>query len=163
MTITTTSTSSTNTSAAATPFSSFLPFASVISQSNHVIHQSVTSPFLFFFCLTFALLLPTHYWPVSLSLILLQRVVWHPNAGHKKSCMMKGGTEESCQNYVRILTEKNHGHYLICGTNAYNPMCREFRLNVSWLASWFCRLIVVVVVLGTVVIMMVLTVVVVVI
>lgn len=56
------------------------------------------------------------------------RVVWHPNAGHKKSCMMKGGSEVSCQNYVRILTEKSSGHYLICGTNAYNPMCREFRL-----------------------------------
>ncbi|XP_064109878.1 semaphorin-1A-like isoform X1 [Macrobrachium nipponense] len=45
-----------------------------------------------------------------------------------KSCYMKGGSDEVCQNYVRILSEKSPGHYLICGTNAYNPKCRDFKL-----------------------------------
>ncbi|XP_042210654.1 semaphorin-1A-like isoform X2 [Homarus americanus] len=57
------------------------------------------------------------------------RVEWHPNAAQMKSCYMKGGSEEVCQNYVRILKEKAPGHFLICGTNAYNPMCRDFTLS----------------------------------
>lgn len=63
--------------------------------------------------------------------VSLQRVEWHPIASQMNSCYMKGGSEEVCQNYVRILTEKSPGHYLICGTNAYNPLCRDFKLAVS--------------------------------
>lgn len=72
----------------------------------------------------------------NLSLASLQentRLEWHPSTAQMNSCYMKGGSEEVCQNYIRILTEKSQGHYLICGTNAYNPMCRDFKLGNSGL------------------------------
>lgn len=68
----------------------------------------------------------------NLSLYDLQeqnRLEWHPESLQMNSCYMKGGSEEECQNYIRILTEKKNGEYLICGTNAYNPMCRDFTLT----------------------------------
>uniref|UniRef100_A0A6A7FXT6 Semaphorin-1A n=3 Tax=Hirondellea gigas TaxID=1518452 RepID=A0A6A7FXT6_9CRUS len=56
-------------------------------------------------------------------------IEWNPHKDAKKQCYMKGGSEEVCQNYIRILTKKGAGHYIICGTNAYNPECREFKLS----------------------------------
>ena len=39
-----------------------------------------------------------------------------------------------CQNYIRVLVkldhlEHNREELLVCGTNAYNPMCRHYLIN----------------------------------
>ena len=41
---------------------------------------------------------------------------------------MKGKSEMSCQNYIKVLKkfENDEGRYLICGTNAFKPECREY-------------------------------------
>ncbi|XP_076053695.1 semaphorin 1a [Oratosquilla oratoria] len=62
-------------------------------------------------------------------LIEHSRVEWHPDKEHLSKCDMKGGSSELCQNYVRILLQKEKGLYLICGTNAFDPMCREYKLK----------------------------------
>ena len=34
-----------------------------------------------------------------------------------------------CQNYIRVLVKLEHNHrdeLLVCGTNAFNPMCRHY-------------------------------------
>ncbi|XP_018027086.1 semaphorin-1A [Hyalella azteca] len=57
------------------------------------------------------------------------KIEWFPGHSPKESCYLKGGSDELCQNYIRILTHKAPGQYIICGTNAYDPMCREFKLE----------------------------------
>lgn len=39
--------------------------------------------------------------------------------------------QESCQNYIRILTITTPGMLLSCGTNAYRPMCHYYNITGS--------------------------------
>lgn len=36
--------------------------------------------------------------------------------------------QENCQNYVRILTKTADGKLLVCGTNAFKPLCRYYNI-----------------------------------
>ena len=42
-----------------------------------------------------------------------------------------------CQNYIRVLVQLDHHlegskeELLVCGTNAYNPMCRQYLTDAS--------------------------------
>merc|ERR1719259_853073 len=67
---------------------------------------------------------------ISLSNFKVQsKYAWFPKAEPKKSCYMKGGSDEECQNYIRVLEERGPGEYVVCGTNAYDPLCRDLRLQ----------------------------------
>jgi hypothetical protein len=37
--------------------------------------------------------------------------------------------QESCQNYIRILTVTTPGTLLACGTNSYRPMCHYYNVT----------------------------------
>jgi len=58
-----------------------------------------------------------------------QRVEWYPSEHHRDICLIKGKSESDCQNYIRVLARVNDGEMLICGTNAYNPLCRRYVTN----------------------------------
>ena len=51
---------------------------------------------------------------------------WNANEHNKDLCLLKGKSELSCQNYIKVLKKIDEGRYLICGTNAYKPECREY-------------------------------------
>lgn len=57
------------------------------------------------------------------------RLEWPANEAHFGMCQMKGRTEDDCQNYIRVLAKTNATHILVCGTNAYKPMCRYYYLE----------------------------------
>ena len=38
--------------------------------------------------------------------------------------------QEECQNYIRVMTVKEAGRLLLCGTHAFKPMCREYVYKV---------------------------------
>ncbi|VVD05526.1 unnamed protein product, partial [Leptidea sinapis] len=44
-------------------------------------------------------------------------------------CVVKGKDEESCQNYIRVLVSLGPGRLLICGTNSFKPVCREYNVQ----------------------------------
>ncbi|XP_014247220.1 semaphorin-1A-like [Cimex lectularius] len=58
-----------------------------------------------------------------------QRIVWNPTGAHRELCYLKGKTEEDCQNYIRVGAKLDEDHFLICGTNAYKPLCRHYKLS----------------------------------
>ncbi|XP_059488646.1 semaphorin-1A-like [Neocloeon triangulifer] len=60
-----------------------------------------------------------------------QRLTWFSSDSDKFMCKLKGKDEESCQNYIRVLTKISPGRYLVCGTNAFKPICREYSLQTS--------------------------------
>jgi len=62
-------------------------------------------------------------------LIVSQRVEWYPTSDHRVMCLIKGKSEDDCQNYIRVLARVNDQEMLVCGTNAYNPLCRRYVNN----------------------------------
>ncbi|XP_044736328.1 semaphorin-1A isoform X2 [Chrysoperla carnea] len=59
----------------------------------------------------------------------LQRLTWYSKDTDAKMCVMKGKDEENCQNYIRILTKITPNKLLVCGTNSFKPMCREYGIH----------------------------------
>ena len=57
-----------------------------------------------------------------------QTLEWNASEQDKNVCLVKGKSELSCQNYIKVLKkfDNDEGRYLICGTNAFKPECREY-------------------------------------
>lgn len=55
-------------------------------------------------------------------------IIWPPQPIDTEMCLKKGKSENDCHNYIRILAKDKAG-VLVCGTNAYKPMCRRYRLQ----------------------------------
>ncbi|XP_071446030.1 semaphorin-1A-like isoform X2 [Hetaerina americana] len=58
-----------------------------------------------------------------------QRIEWHSTGAHRELCYLKGKSEDDCQNYIRVLAKIDNERVLICGTNAYKPLCRHYRFK----------------------------------
>lgn len=37
--------------------------------------------------------------------------------------------QDDCQNYIRVLAKTEDGRLLVCGTNAYSPLCRYYSIG----------------------------------
>lgn len=57
---------------------------------------------------------------------LSQRIEWFSKKHDISMCMAKGKSVDECQNYIRILAKEGEGRFLVCGTNAFKPMCRHY-------------------------------------
>jgi len=55
-----------------------------------------------------------------------QRLEWHSTDADYKICLVKGKDEDNCQNYIRVLAKISASRLLVCGTNSYKPLCREY-------------------------------------
>ncbi|XP_063603332.1 semaphorin-1A-like [Penaeus indicus] len=55
-----------------------------------------------------------------------QRIIWPPTERGVRDCLMKGKYEEDCQNYIRVIKRVDGEQFLVCGTNAYSPLCRRY-------------------------------------
>nr|CAD7195797.1 unnamed protein product [Timema douglasi] len=60
---------------------------------------------------------------------VFQRIEWHSSGAHRELCYLKGKSEDDCQNYVRVLAKIAPNKLLICGTNAYKPLCRHYHFS----------------------------------
>lgn len=58
-----------------------------------------------------------------------QRLSWYSNEPDVKMCVMKGKDEENCQNYMRIMAKTAAGGLLVCGTNSFKPLCRDYVIH----------------------------------
>ncbi|XP_065333543.1 semaphorin-1A-like isoform X3 [Cloeon dipterum] len=57
------------------------------------------------------------------------RIDWPVGKATKELCTVKGKLEDDCQNYIRVLVKINDEKLLVCGTNAYSPKCKDYRLQ----------------------------------
>lgn len=55
-----------------------------------------------------------------------QRIVWFSKEQDSSMCFDKGKSVDECQNYIRVLAKEGEGRFLVCGTNAYKPLCRRY-------------------------------------
>ncbi|TRY67923.1 hypothetical protein TCAL_15816 [Tigriopus californicus] len=60
-----------------------------------------------------------------------QRITWNPSSNDVALCLMKGKSEDDCQNYIRVLAHTKDDRLLVCGTNAFNPKCRFYSHNAT--------------------------------
>lgn len=64
---------------------------------------------------------------------------WPSTEYYRQFCILKGKTEDDCQNYIRILFLTAPGKFLICGTHSYKPYCRIIQQRVSEKTSDFSQ------------------------
>ncbi|XP_041442719.1 semaphorin-6D isoform X4 [Xenopus laevis] len=58
-----------------------------------------------------------------------RRLTWRSGQADRKNCAMKGKHKDECHNYIKVFVPRNDEMVFVCGTNAFNPMCRYYRLN----------------------------------
>jgi len=54
------------------------------------------------------------------------RITWESEARERDLCLIKGKSEDECQNYIRVLAQTDPHNLLVCGTNSFNPKCRTY-------------------------------------
>ena len=57
------------------------------------------------------------------------RISWNPRDRDRELCLVKGKSGDDCNNYIRVLARTDSDGLLVCGTNAYNPRCRNYSGN----------------------------------
>ncbi|CAH1121167.1 unnamed protein product [Ceutorhynchus assimilis] len=53
-------------------------------------------------------------------------IFWPSLEAHGQLCILKGKSEEECQNYIRVMFNTSPGKLLVCGTNSFKPLCRNY-------------------------------------
>ncbi|XP_018086992.1 semaphorin-6D isoform X1 [Xenopus laevis] len=54
-------------------------------------------------------------------------VTWKTQA--MENCAMRGKQRDECYNYIKVLVPKNDQTLIACGTNSFNPMCRNYKIK----------------------------------
>lgn len=54
---------------------------------------------------------------------------WAVSSADKDLCQMKGKSAEECDNFIRTLHTMEDSKMLVCGTNAFNPVCDYMTLT----------------------------------
>ncbi|KAG9489335.1 hypothetical protein GDO78_005366 [Eleutherodactylus coqui] len=58
-----------------------------------------------------------------------KKLTWRSGQADRKNCAMKGKHKDECHNYIKVFVPRNDEMVFVCGTNAFNPMCRYYRLS----------------------------------
>ncbi|KAM3825219.1 semaphorin-6C isoform 1-T1 [Vipera latastei] len=46
-----------------------------------------------------------------------------------ENCAVRGKLRDECYNYIKVLVPKNDRSLLACGTNAFHPVCRTYKIS----------------------------------
>uniref|UniRef100_A0AAY4EYJ2 Semaphorin-2A n=1 Tax=Denticeps clupeoides TaxID=299321 RepID=A0AAY4EYJ2_9TELE len=46
-----------------------------------------------------------------------------------EKCTVRGKNSDECYNYIKVLIPRNDETLFACGTNAFNPTCRNYKMN----------------------------------
>ncbi|XP_005004616.1 semaphorin-6D isoform X9 [Cavia porcellus] len=58
-----------------------------------------------------------------------KKLTWRSKQQDRENCAMKGKHKDECHNFIKVFVPRNDEVVFVCGTNAFNPMCRYYRLN----------------------------------
>ncbi|XP_035287477.1 sema domain, transmembrane domain (TM), and cytoplasmic domain, (semaphorin) 6E isoform X4 [Anguilla anguilla] len=73
-----------------------------------------------------------HVFAVNLSasaekIIPQQKLTWKTKDVEK--CTVRGKNSDECYNYIKVLVPRNDETLFACGTNAFNPTCRNYKMS----------------------------------
>ncbi|XP_070622750.1 semaphorin-6C isoform X1 [Erythrolamprus reginae] len=46
-----------------------------------------------------------------------------------ENCAVRGKLRDECYNYIKVLVPRNNRTFLACGTNAFHPVCRIYKIS----------------------------------
>ncbi|XP_067411922.1 semaphorin-6D isoform X8 [Emydura macquarii macquarii] len=58
-----------------------------------------------------------------------KKLTWRSRQQDRENCAMKGKHKDECHNFIKVFVPRNDDMVFVCGTNAFNPMCRYYWLN----------------------------------
>uniref|UniRef100_A0A4W3JVY4 Semaphorin 6D n=1 Tax=Callorhinchus milii TaxID=7868 RepID=A0A4W3JVY4_CALMI len=67
--------------------------------------------------------------PPKAEIISSKKLTWKSRLQDRKNCAMKGKHKEECHNFIKVFVPKNEDTVFVCGTNAFNPVCRYYKLD----------------------------------
>uniref|UniRef100_A0A672HQW5 Sema domain-containing protein n=1 Tax=Salarias fasciatus TaxID=181472 RepID=A0A672HQW5_SALFA len=59
----------------------------------------------------------------------LQKMTWKSKQADVDTCRMKGKHKDECHNFIKVLLQQNDDTLFVCGTNAFNPSCRTYKMD----------------------------------
>lgn len=63
----------------------------------------------------------------SLEIVTQQKLTWKTKDVEK--CTVRGKNSDECYNYIKVLVPRNDETLFACGTNAFNPTCRNYKMS----------------------------------
>ncbi|XP_005005254.2 semaphorin-6A isoform X1 [Cavia porcellus] len=58
-----------------------------------------------------------------------KKLTWKSRQADVDTCRMKGKHKDECHNFIKVLLKKNDDTLFVCGTNAFNPACRNYKID----------------------------------
>ncbi|XP_078252438.1 semaphorin-6A isoform X5 [Rhinoraja longicauda] len=58
-----------------------------------------------------------------------KKLTWRSKQADIDICRMKGKHKDECHNFIKLLLKRNDDTLFVCGTNAFNPSCRNYKLE----------------------------------
>lgn len=58
-----------------------------------------------------------------------KKLTWKSRQADVDTCRMKGKHKDECHNFIKVLLKKNDDTLFVCGTNAFNPSCRNYKMD----------------------------------
>ncbi|XP_069745986.1 semaphorin-6A isoform X3 [Narcine bancroftii] len=58
-----------------------------------------------------------------------KKLTWRSKQADIDICRMKGKHKDECHNFIKLLLKRNDETLFVCGTNAFNPSCRNYKLD----------------------------------
>ncbi|XP_043933513.1 semaphorin-6D isoform X2 [Protopterus annectens] len=63
-------------------------------------------------------------------IVYSRKLTWRSRQQDKENCAMKGKHRDECHNFIKVFVPRNEEMIFVCGTNAFNPMCRYYKLDI---------------------------------
>uniref|UniRef100_A0A8C9ZUN0 Semaphorin 6A n=1 Tax=Sander lucioperca TaxID=283035 RepID=A0A8C9ZUN0_SANLU len=57
------------------------------------------------------------------------KLTWKSKQADVDTCRMKGKHKDECHNFIKVLLQQNDDTLFVCGTNAFNPCCRTYKMD----------------------------------
>lgn len=58
-----------------------------------------------------------------------KKLTWKSRQADVDTCRMKGKHKDECHNFIKVILKKNDDTLFVCGTNAFNPSCRNYKMD----------------------------------
>ncbi|XP_055025073.1 semaphorin-6A isoform X3 [Misgurnus anguillicaudatus] len=58
-----------------------------------------------------------------------KKLTWKSRQADVDTCRMKGKHKDECHNFIKVLLQQNDESLFVCGTNAFNPSCRTYKMD----------------------------------
>ncbi|XP_066567402.1 semaphorin-6A isoform X3 [Amia ocellicauda] len=58
-----------------------------------------------------------------------KKLTWKSKQADVDTCRMKGKHKDECHNFIKVLLQQNNDSLFVCGTNAFNPSCKTYKMD----------------------------------